>query len=154
MKLTDFKTDINLLDFRDKLVFKKKSDQMFLKDPIRKKYVMLQPEEIVRQLFLCYLIDAENVNRNLIQVEKTIIINNVKRRFDIVVYDQQIQPKILVECKAPEIPITQATFDQAAMYNVALKAPYLIVTNGPDTYIADMDSDYDGYKLLKSYPRM
>ncbi|MBK8627086.1 MAG: type I restriction enzyme HsdR N-terminal domain-containing protein [Saprospiraceae bacterium] len=117
---------------------KEKGGKKYIFDNIRKKYLVLQPEEFVRQLCIAWLIHT-GINRNNIQVEKAININGLLRRFDIVVYDKSIKPYILVECKSPDVTIDQATFDQISAYQVALNAPYLMVTNGVKSYITQLN---------------
>ena len=130
----------------------KRKNGLFIFDIIRKKYVLLTPEEWVRQHTIQYLIEEKNYSPNLIAIEKQLDINNLKRRFDIVVFNKQMQPEILVECKAPEVKITQKTFDQANQYNWLLKAPYLFLTNGLKHYICQVNFDENNYVFLETLP--
>ncbi len=121
-------------------------------DEIRKKYVALQPEEWVRQHCLHYLMSAKNYPKSLINVEKELRVHNLKKRYDIVVYKNTGAIRILVECKAPTIDITQDTFDQIARYNLTLKADYLMVTNGVHHYFCQLDYNQKTYHFLKDLP--
>ncbi len=132
--------------------YKKIDDKIHIFDIIRKKYVLLTPEEWVRQHTLHYLINDKKYPVNLIAVEKQLYINQNKRRFDIVVFNKKMRPEILVECKAPNIAITQKTFDQANQYNWLLKAPYLFLTNGLKHYICEINFDRNNYRFLKKLP--
>ena len=89
---------------------------------------------------------------SLIALEKQLTINNRKKRTDILVFDADGNPDIIVECKAPQIQITQATFDQIARYNLKLKANYLIVTNGLTHFYCKMDFEKETYIFLKEIP--
>ncbi|MDR2466697.1 MAG: type I restriction enzyme HsdR N-terminal domain-containing protein [Prevotellaceae bacterium] len=99
-------------------------------DPVRRKYVTLTPEEWVRQNFLQYLIQTKKVPKSLIRVEMQLELNGLTKRSDIVVHDRKGKPLLAVECKAPEVKITGAAFEQLSRYNLQLNVPYLIVTNG------------------------
>ncbi|HEA22670.1 hypothetical protein LCGC14_1175250 [marine sediment metagenome] len=121
-------------------------------DVIRKKFVILQPEEWVRQHVVRYLIIDKNYPISLINVEKQLTINHIKKRYDIVVFTPEGHIAILVECKEPKIPITQKTFDQIARYNRQLKAEYLMVTNGLEHYYCKMDFRAEKYRFLSDIP--
>ena len=121
-------------------------------DLIRKKFVVLQPEEWVRQHVVHFLIDTKKYPKSLINVEKQLIVNTLKKRYDIVVFQPNGSIQILVECKAPEIKIDQKTFDQIAQYNYQLKSKYLMVTNGMEHYYCKMDHENEKYKFLKEIP--
>jgi hypothetical protein len=121
-------------------------------DNVRRKYVALTPEEWVRQHFLHYLIQEKKVPVALIAVEKTITVNRLSRRTDIVVYDRLTKPLLLVECKAPAVAITQQVFDQVVRYNLSIHAAYIVVTNGIDHYCCKMDYSSLTYAFLKDIP--
>ena len=112
----------------------------------------MQPEEVVRQLLLLYLLREKGCSPNRIGIEKTLSVNGLTRRFDILVYDPEMKPWMLIECKAPGIAISQDTFDQAARYNLPLRVPYLVVSNGRDTYCCKMDYEKEGYDFLGELP--
>jgi hypothetical protein len=152
LSLIEKKINIDLLQWKNELIISQNAGKTFVFDPIRKKKIVLQPEELVRQLMVQWLLNKSNFNRNNIQVEKLVKIHQLNRRFDIVVYDKNIQPYMLIECKSPDIRITQTTFDQIAVYNMALSAPYLIVTNGLETYCAIMDHKSKSYVFMDEIP--
>ncbi len=152
MSLIEKKINIDLLQWKNELIISQNAGKTFVFDPIRKKKIVLQPEELVRQLMVQWLLNKSNFNRNNIQVEKLITIHQLKRRFDIVVYDKNIRPYILIECKAPDVRIAQTTFDQIAVYNMALSAPFLIVTNGLETYCTIMDHSNKNYVFMNEIP--
>ncbi len=131
---------------------KQQDEKALIFDPVRKKYCVLTPEEWVRQHTLQYLIVDKKYPLQWIAVERELHINQTKRRFDIVVYNRQMNPEILVECKAPNIALTQKTFDQANQYNWLLKAPYLLLTNGLKHYICQIDFEANQFKFLKELP--
>jgi len=97
---------------------------------IRKKWIILTPEEWVRQNFLQWLFLVMQYPQTLIAVEKEIIVNGLKKRFDILVYNRDHQPWMLVECKAHTIPLQESVFLQALRYNIATPVNYIVVTNG------------------------
>ena len=113
---------------------------------------MLTPEEWVRQHCVNFLMIEKKYPKSLINVEKELFINGRKKRYDIVVYNSDGTINILIECKAPKIPITQKTFDQIAQYNLTLKADLLMVTNGLDHYYCKMDYANERYHFLKEVP--
>jgi len=121
-------------------------------DPIRKKKVQLTPEEWVRQNFLQYLIRDKDVPPSLVRVEMGFKLNKLTRRSDIVVYDRAARPVLIVECKSPEVPLNQKTFDQVARYNLILKVDYLVVTNGLKHYCCRMDYDNHTYRFMDTIP--
>ncbi len=99
-------------------------------DDIRHKWIVLTPEEWVRQHFLKFLVAEKKFPRSLMAIEKKVIINSLPQRFDLLVYDKQGNPLMIAEFKAPEVAIGQSVFDQAVRYNSALKAPYFLISNG------------------------
>lgn len=121
-------------------------------DPFRDKYVRLTPEEWVRQHFLQYLTRELAVPRGLVAVEQKVVVNDQPQRADVVVYDRQGEPLLLVECKAPGSAIGQATFDQSARYNEVLGAPFLVVTNGLDHYACRIDLEARTVAFLDDLP--
>lgn len=129
--------------------FKNSENKRLIFDPIRKKYIVLTPEEWVRQHALQYLIQEKGFSASLINVEKQLILNNTKKRYDIVIYNADGSIFLIVECKAPTIEITQETFDQIARYNLVTKATYLMVTNGLSHYYCQMDYEQQRYIFLK-----
>ena len=121
-------------------------------DVVRKKFVVLQPEEWVRQHCIQYLIQEKNYPISLINVEKVVLINGLKKRYDIVIFDSNGSLVLVVECKAPKVKISQTTFDQIARYNLTLKAHYLMVTNGLNHYFCTMNYYNESFEFLKTLP--
>jgi hypothetical protein len=142
------KLDFPNFNFR----FQKKEATIFIFDEIRKKFIVLTPEEWVRQHVIHFLVYQKKYPKSLISVEKMILINGLKKRYDVVVYNANGQVLILVECKAPHIKTAQDTFDQIARYNKALNAPFLMVTNGLNHYFCKMDFDNECYIFIKNLP--
>jgi hypothetical protein len=131
---------------------KKDKEVMHIFDIIRKKYIVLTPEEWVRQHFLHFLIEKKQYPKSLIAVEKEIKVNTLKKRFDILIFNAQGEHNIIVECKSPKVKITQDAFDQIARYNLQLKAKYLIVTNGLEHFYCIMDDENKSYVFLEDIP--
>ena len=142
---------LNLPTYNFKL--KSSENKTLIFDKLRKKYVVLTPEEWVRQHYVCFLIEEKKYPISLIALEKQLIINNRKKRTDILVFNNEGNHEIIVECKAPSIKITQDTFDQIACYNLKLKANYLIVTNGLEHFYCKMDFKKETYIFLKDIPK-
>lgn len=135
-----------------KFKLKEEGGKLYILDPSRRKYIMLTPEEWVRQNCLHYLRDVKKYPISLLAVEKGIRINNQNLRYDIVAYNKKAKPILLVECKAPEVKIDQTTFDQIAVYNLELNVPFLLVTNGIDHYCCVADFENKRYQFLKEVP--
>lgn len=121
-------------------------------DNIRKKWLLLTPEEWVRQHTVAYLIQELNYPQGLISVERSLKVNGLQKRADIVVFDKTSNPFLLAECKAPEVEISQGVFDQAARYNLTLKVPYLMVTNGLRHFCAHVNPEDSSWKYLQELP--
>ena len=132
--------------------FKNSENKVSIFDEIRKKFIILTPEEWVRQHVVHYLIKEKNYPKSLINVEKVLTVNGLRKRYDVVVYNPDGSIHILVECKAPEVKISQATFDQIARYNMTMKARYLNVTNGLNHFYCQMDFENEKYDFLMSLP--
>lgn len=132
--------------------FKNSKNKVHIFDVIRKKFVVLQPEEWVRQHLVHYLIEDKRYPESHINVEKQLTLNSIKKRYDVVVFNSGGSIRILVECKAPKIKIDQNTFDQIARYNMNLKAEYLMVTNGLRHFYCKMDFEKEKYRFLKDIP--
>lgn len=113
---------------------KKDKDKEFIFDDIRKQWIMLTPEEWVRQNFLQYLVQVKKYPSSLIAVEKEIRLGDLVKRFDIVVYDSNTNPWMIVECKEMQVALTGAVLNQALLYNITLKVPYIVITNGSFCY--------------------
>ncbi|WP_299253718.1 type I restriction enzyme HsdR N-terminal domain-containing protein [uncultured Lacinutrix sp.] len=132
--------------------FKNSENKVSIFDAIRKKFVILQPEEWVRQHCVQYLMDVKGYPKSLINVEKELKVNDLKKRYDIVIFNPDGSIHLIVECKAPKIKIKQDTFDQVARYNLALNATYLMVTNGLNHYYCVMDFEAEKYSFLEDIP--
>lgn len=132
--------------------FKNSENKVAIFDEIRKKFIILTPEEWVRQHVVQFLLQEKKYPKSYINVEKLIKINDLNKRYDVVVYQPNGELFLLIECKAPEVKITQQTFDQIARYNLVLNAKYLMVTNGLNHYFCQMDFENEKYIFLKELP--
>lgn len=121
-------------------------------DAIRKKYIVLTPEEWVRQHFMNYLINVKGYPSSLIAVEKGLTLNQMQKRFDAVIYDNNGQPLVLIEFKSPKVKLDQKTFDQVSRYNLKMKVNYLMISNGLKHYCCRMDYINSNYQFLKKIP--
>lgn len=135
-----------------KFRFKSSENKISIFDEIRKKFVILTPEEWVRQHVVQFLIQAKKFPKSHINVEKVLELNNTKKRYDVVIYNKNGSIFLIVECKAPQIQISQATFDQIARYNLSLNATFLMVTNGLDHYYCQLDYKNEKYHFLEEIP--
>jgi len=132
--------------------FKNSENKISIFDVIRKRFVILQPEEWVRQHCVHYLIENKGYPKSLINVEKELTVNKMRKRYDIVVFNSDGSIYLIVECKSPKIVINQSTFDQIAQYNLSLNASYLMITNGLNHYYCQMDFNEEKYNFLKDIP--
>lgn len=121
-------------------------------DPIRKIYCALTPEEEVRQKMLYYLVEQKKYLAGLIAVEYSIKVNGLPKRCDIVVFNKEAKPKMIVECKAEYVPITQKVLDQAIRYYSGLNAEYLVLTNGKTMFCYHIDIENKKMEALKELP--
>ena len=121
-----------------KLRTQNNTQQIF--DPIRKKWVAFTEEEKVRQFFILQLMNELKIPASHISVEKKITVNGLAKRYDIVVY-KEAKPWMVVECKAPHIPLTQEVLEQAGRYNITLNAEIIGVTNGVETRFFNLSAD-------------
>ena len=141
---------LNLPSYSFKI--KSKENKQFIFDIIRKKYVVLNPEEWVRQHIIHYLTTDKGYPTSLIAVEKQLTINTLIKRFDILVFNTKGLPELVIECKAPSIKIAQETFNQIARYNLTLNAEFLMVTNGLQHYFCKLDHEKETFNFLKDLP--
>ncbi|MBS0010584.1 MAG: type I restriction enzyme HsdR N-terminal domain-containing protein [Bacteroidales bacterium] len=135
--------------------FRIKSDsdgKTLIFDEIRKKYVVLTPEEWVRQHFISYLVNEKAYPRGLLAVEVLFKINKLVRRADILVYDKRGEPVLIVECKAPTVKINAAVFDQIVSYNIKYRLRYIVVSNGLQHYACLTDLDKGEWSFLDTIP--
>ncbi len=143
---------LDFLQFQPKLRLFRSGEKTFVFDPIRRRELVLTPEELLRQLVLLYLLEAKNYPANRIRVESGFTLNGLRKRSDIVVFDPRLKPWLLVECKSPKVPVTQSTFEQAARYNLQWQAPFLAVTNGIGTFCCKLDFATQGFEYLGDLP--
>lgn len=121
-------------------------------DPARKKWVSLTPEEWVRQHMIHYLSEHKFFPLSRMAVEFSISVNTLSKRCDIVLFGKDGKPKMIVECKAPDIKLSQGTIDQASRYNIPLKVPFLLITNGLSHYCSRLDHAANSYEFLSEIP--
>ena len=121
-------------------------------DIIRRKYVALTPEEWVRQHFVHFLVEHKGYPVSLLANEVALVLNGTSRRCDTVLYDRTLSPRMIMEYKAPHIPITQKVFDQISRYNLVFRVDYLIVSNGLFHYCCRMDYENHSYQFLSDIP--
>lgn len=132
--------------------FKSNENKTLIFDIIRKKFVVLTPEEWVRQHTIHFLTFEKKYPISHINVEKQLQLNDTVKRYDIVVFNKDGTIKIIIECKAPSIKTNQQTFDQIARYNLVLKSETLMVTNGLEHFFCTMDFTNKRYLFLKDLP--
>jgi hypothetical protein len=145
--------ELPFLNFPENYQFRlKQSDDLsYIFCSTRKKWLLLTPEEWVRQHTIQFLIREKNYSPSAINSEVIVKINGMKKRADILVFRKE-KPLILVECKAPSVEITQMTFDQIARYNLELGADFLMVTNGLNHYYCQMDFENQKYLFMENIP--
>ena len=131
---------------------KNENGQRKIFDILRRKYLVITPEEWVRQHFIHYLIDYKGYPISLLANEIPLSIGEKVIRADSVLYDSHLRPRMIIEYKAPHIQLTQKVFDQISAYNLLLHVDYLIVSNGIDTYICKVDYEHQTYTFLPSIP--
>lgn len=141
---------LNLPNFEIKL--KGTKEKPFIWDILRCKYVAVTPEEWVRQHFVHFLVEHKNYPSTLLANEIKLGVGDKTLRADTVLYSRQLTPRMIIEYKAPHIPITQKVFDQISIYNMLLHVDYLIVSNGLQHYICKMDYDGKKYLFLEDIP--
>jgi hypothetical protein len=142
--------ELNLPRYSFKITGKEGSEMIL--DTIRRKYVKLTPEEWVRQHFIRYLVNEGKYPPGLLGIESYFSLFKVKRRMDILVHNREGKPVMIVECKAPDVKLNDEVFDQIVTYNLELKVPYIIVTNGMDHYACKLKADESGYEHLYVIP--
>lgn len=133
------------------LRLKKENNKTYVFDIVRKSWYVLTPEEHVRQYFLHYLTHTLQYPTSLIAVEKLILVGNLRKRFDIIVYNRNHEPWMLIECKAPEVAITELTLNQLLSYQQTAQCSYWVITNGHQNFCADAQ-DINSIKWLKKLP--
>lgn len=131
---------------------KSKENKSYIFDPIRKKWLVLNPEEWVRQNCVQFLINEKKIPIGLLQVEKKIEVFNTVKRYDLVVFNTEKKISLLVECKSPSVKITQEAFDQIARYNTVIQSEYLMLTNGLNHFYYQIDFKEKKYIYLTDLP--
>lgn len=143
-----YELNLPTFDFR----LKKENSVVFIFDVIRKKFVKLTPEEWVRQHVVHFLLEQKHYPASLMNVEVGMEIQTMRRRADIVCYESDGGVRLITECKAPEVKITQTVFEQIAQYNMCLKARYLLVTNGLEHFVCEINAEQKTYTFLQDIP--
>ena len=141
---------LNLPSYDHKL--KRINDKLCIWDIIRKKNIVLTPEEWVRQHFIQHLINEHQYPKNLIKLESSLDYNKRLKRTDIQVFDREGNLFMIVECKAPYIELSQSVFTQAAQYNQVLKAPYLTISNGMIFHCCKTDWELQKIDFMETLP--
>ncbi|MFI5172091.1 MAG: type I restriction enzyme HsdR N-terminal domain-containing protein [Chitinophagales bacterium] len=134
------------------LNIKTEKETSFIFDIIRKKFVVLTPEEWVRQHIVHYLINDHLFPKALISVEKKLVLNDLIKRTDIVLYNRKAKPVLIIECKSEAVNISQKTFEQIARYNLKLNVPYLWVSNGKTNHLCKIDHAANSFLFLDVLP--
>jgi len=141
---------LNLPEFN--FILKTENNTTYIFDEIRKKYIILTPEEWVRQNFLKYLIKYKNYPVGLISIEKSLIINNINKRYDTLIYSRSGKPRMIIEFKSPEIKLNQKALEQVLTYNYGLRVEYIILTNGLKHYCVKYDNTTGKIIYLDNIP--
>lgn len=128
------------------------NDKTLIFDRFRKKYVVLTPEEWVRQNFLNYLTQTLSYPASLISIEKELYLGELRKRCDIVVYNKETRPWMIVECKEMDVPLTQTTLEQIVRYHMAIPAAYLVITNGVNTFCCRHETEINQWKFITQLP--
>ncbi|MDR0754318.1 MAG: type I restriction enzyme HsdR N-terminal domain-containing protein [Prevotellaceae bacterium] len=136
----------------ENLIIRNTSAGQQIFDCVRKKYVALTPEELVRQNIITYLANVKNYPVNLMRIEAGMKLNNMQKRCDILVYDRNRKPLLMVECKAENVKLSQDIFNQLSRYNLIFKVPYLVATNGEQTYCCKINFEKQSYEFLNEIP--
>ena len=142
--------ELNLPKYDFKI--KRLGEKLQIFDAQRRKYVALTPEEWVRQNFIRFLIEEKHFPPALLAVERELTVNGMKKRFDAVLFDKQGKALIIVEFKAPNIALSQAVFDQAAVYNYKLQVDYFLISNGLQHFCCRVDAANSRYEFLPEMP--
>jgi hypothetical protein len=144
---------IDLLSLKSHLTIRRgNAGQSEVFDLVRRRYIRATPEEFVRQLWITYLIEIKQYNPKLIAVERAFKVHENMRRFDLVLMNSDGSIFLLAEFKAPDVPISQLTFDQVAVYNYALQVPFALVSNGMQHAIFQIDSEARSFRFMESLP--
>lgn len=131
---------------------KKENEKFFIFDGQRKRYVSLTPEEWVRQHFIRFLVEEKNFPASFLAIEKQLSVNGMKKRCDAILYNELAKPIMIIEFKAPNVAITQQTFDQVAVYNSKLKVDYFMISNGLEHYCCKVNTESANYEFFPGIP--
>jgi hypothetical protein len=131
---------------------KEEENGTYIFDVIRKKFLLLTPEEWVRQHLVHFLVEEKKYPRTLIQLEGGLKLNNLQKRSDILIFNNIGQKIVLIECKAPSVKISQETFDQIARYNFVHQVKWLVVSNGLQHYCCEIDFQQQSYRFVEELP--
>jgi hypothetical protein len=142
--------EINFPPFETKLILENGRTKIW--DNLRKKYLVLTPEEWVRQHLVNYMINEKQYPAQLIGLEKSLTYNHRKKRCDLIVFNKEAKPLLLAECKAPSVEITQETFFQIATYNKIFEAKYFLLTNGIKHFCCEIDYFNSKIHFLENIP--
>ena len=142
--------ELNLPKYSVKI--KEENNKTYIFDEIRQKYLILTPEEWVRQNFLKYLVTDKGYSKSLISLEKKVVVNGQAKRFDALIYNKEVKPVLIIEFKSYDVKITQQVFEQASRYNYTIQASYLIVSNGMNHFCAKIDFENQQFNFLKEIP--
>tara|TARA_R110002020_G_scaffold31814_4_gene98682 strand:+ start:1535 stop:2008 length:474 start_codon:yes stop_codon:yes gene_type:complete len=133
-------------------LLQEKEGKMWIFDSLRKKHLVLTPEEWVRQHWINFLITQLKFPKGLFALEKGLHYNKLVKRTDLVVWDKEGKPYLLIECKAPKVKLTQKTIEQACMYHKELKTPFLVISNGLQHICLSFDSVAEKFSQEKNFP--
>lgn len=144
--------DIPLHTMKERLTIIKKDGVSYVFDLVRKKYIQLLPEELVRQMLIHYLIEEGRYPLSRMQVEKGVSKNGLYGRYDVIIYDKHVKPWMLIECKSHRVPLSQEVIDQLDGYNQTIGAPYYLISNGINTLCFTKEKEDRQYKQLSDLP--
>ena len=142
--------DLNLPKYDFKVKSERGKKKIF--DSVRKQFISLTPEEWVRQHFIHFLNQEKGFPLSLMGVEYPLQYNGMNKRADIICFQKEGKPMLLVECKSANVPISQKVFDQIARYNFHLRVPFLVVTNGLQHFCCEMNYEENSYRFLEEIP--
>jgi type I site-specific restriction endonuclease len=143
-------SQLNLPEYNFRI--KKRNEKLYIFDTQRKRYVSLTPEEWVRQHFIRFLVEVKGYPASLLAVEKQLNMNGMKKRCDAILYDNEAKPILIIELKAPTVPISQATFDQVAVYNAKLKVDFFMISNGIEHFCCKVNTETARYEFFPEIP--
>jgi hypothetical protein len=144
--------DLKLENWVQKIKTRQQNGKTEVFDPVRRKYVILNPEEMVRQALLKFLMEEKKIPRSRMSVEKQFLVQGLKKRFDLLIFDDQAKPWMIVELKSFGVNIDQQTIDQAGWYNFKLQAPYLLISNGKQSIAFEANFQSGTTRILTELP--